>query len=218
MNLTEWLARACGCSSPELESDDVDAPRLAQQTAPHDEPSPSHHEPPMPLADLPGPSRQDQSHVSFERKELEPETYQLSHRRHGRVTIQQGRKSAGSPEIAFTITLTPPSGASIEYTHRMYVQDQDNLAPGSSLGYGFIDFPDELGGIGIGYIYHRVAAAAAQELGVANLVIDSVGVDGPMERLCQGLDMTPVRGGYAFPPAAIIAAAGAKIVSRGWTR
>ena len=218
MNLTEWLARTCGCSPSELESDHVDAPRLTQQTAPQDEPPPTHHEPPMPLADLPGPSRQARSHVNFERKELGSKAYQLSHRRYGTVTIQRGEKSADRREIPFTITLTPPSGASIEYTHRMYVQDQDNLTPGSSLGYGFIDFPDELGGIGIGYIYHRVAAAAAQELGVANLVIDSVGVDGPMERLCQGLGMTPVRGGYAFPPAGIIAAAGAKIVSRGWTR
>jgi hypothetical protein len=151
------------------------------------------------------------------RRTLTSSSYQSAHRRYGTATIERAAKTADDTQILFKLKLAPLRGQpTIEYQHRMSVLDADNIHPGSSLGYSDIDFPREMSGKGIGYIYHYAAALAAQELGIEFLAVDTVTTPA-MEKLCEGLGMTAAIGGYGGRPDDIVAVAGEKVAQKGWT-
>ncbi len=206
MNLLEWFGRVCGCISPteQVQIFEVESPPVQPQ--PQTRPQSGAIQEINAATSLPS------------CRTLAPSFYQSIHPRYGTATIERAAKTADGTQILFKLKLAPSRGQPIiEYQHRMAVLDVDNIHPGSSLGYADIDVPPEMQGKGIGYMYHYVAALAAQELGVEFLAVDTV-VSQPMERLCEGLGMTARIGGYGGRPDDIVTAAREKAAKKGWLK
>jgi hypothetical protein len=141
----------------------------------------------------------------------------FAHPDHGRLTIGRHAKDADSRQVRFSLSLKTP-GTAVDTVQTMYVTQQDpDFGNRSTLGYSDIDLPEAMEGRGIGTALHLVAAHTARELGVQQVVVQSV-VSPAMEVLCERMGMTETApGSFAADPAAMERACRDRIRSKGWT-
>lgn len=149
---------------------------------------------------------------------LPPATLTAQHPRHGTLSINRLPKAAGSREVRFELELRSPSGPTLRGGQTMVVTlDDANYQDHSTLGYCDIHL-GAMQGKGAGTLLHLMAAQTARELGAQKFVVETVLVDGPMDHLCQKMDMIPVNlDGYEADPAALEARCLERAAAKGWS-
>lgn len=154
----------------------------------------------------------------FTQRPLAQASFRFEHAALGRLDIQRDAKPADNNRIDFHLTYTASSGQAIHFAHAMYIVNRDSShGQHSTFGYGDISMPDAMQHLGIGYVYHAVAALTAGLLGVEYLAVDTA-VSEPMRRLCQRIGMQDqfVMESYEGAPGTVLTEACARFGEKGW--
>lgn len=145
--------------------------------------------------------------------------YKLRHPDHGELTLTRHPKEPDSKEVRFELKLHDLSQAESRMTKAVYVTNEDpDHGDHSTIGYGDIDFPEEMQNKGVSYMFHRALADAGELLRVDKVAIDSV-VSPFLEAAClrMGMDNGDNAGGFNSPPDEMRQACDSILARRHWS-
>jgi hypothetical protein len=152
-----------------------------------------------------------------ERAELKKMVYRMHNPHHGDVILVRHPKTADRNIVAFELAFDDKSGKVVQFKKDMYVMAQDPLHGNqSTIGYGDIDFPEDMRNKGISYLLHKALADAALITGISKVAIENV-VSEEMKHICAILEMGfGADSSFNGAPDAIIKKCNAKLVGKGW--
>ncbi len=153
-----------------------------------------------------------------ERAELKKMVYRMHNQGHEQVVLIRHPKIATRDVITFELCLYHHSKVIVILKKDVYVVAKDSLHGNqSTVGYGDIDFPENMRNKGISYLLHKALADAALVAGISKVAIDNV-VSEEMKHICEVLEMKfGAAGGFNGAPDGIIKKCDAKLVGKGWT-
>ena len=152
-----------------------------------------------------------------ERAHLGKMVYRMSHAHHGEATLVRHPKAVDSKAIKFEVGLRDSSGRATQFVKDMYITDEDaNHSNFSTIGYGDIDFPEEMKNKGMSYLVHKALADAGVLLNIKKVAIDDV-VSDVLSATCSKLGMSYGAGSsFNAEPAMLKKACDIALSRKGW--